>query len=434
MSRRFGDVCTTQLLDAGWRASSDYSRRRQDTAISAIVTIKIVPILLASLVSGCSTVVRLPPNAITPVSADRRVDALASLSSCAVTPTTTAYGAKTSREAPRVRPGNWYQTGWSTVSLDHVPADVAEALRNCRLFVQGTTANARDADLVMDLGVQIGCATSGGATAFTFLMIVGTLDVYPFLGGAFPTAARAELVCQLAPADGTGPARIYRSQFDMKGWAPMYTVVRKENQLATQALQAALRDIVDQIANDQNDLNRIAHAVRLRRLPSQSIASTVPSPAPAGIARPPLAMKRTAPNGPVLQRWALVIGISKYQDPDVPRLQYASADARAFHDWLTSPQGGAYDPDHVTLLCDEQATSAAIRDALFNWLKQPIEEDLVTIYYAGHGSPESPDNLKNLFLLPYDVDYSKIGSTGFPMWDIETSLKRSRARAAIATP
>ena len=56
--------------------------------------------------------------------------------------------------------------------------------------------------------------------------------------------------------------------------------------------------------------------------------------------------------------------------------------------------------------------------------KQPIKEDLVTIYFAGHGTPGSPDTPDNLYLLPYDVDYDRIASTGFPMWDIETAIKR----------
>lgn len=157
---------------------------------------------------------------------------------------------------------------------------------------------------------------------------------------------------------------------------------------------------------------------RYASTPEPSPPEAMPEPAGDGHS------SGTAPAQPILRRWALVIGISKYRDSEVPRLEFASADATAFHQWLVSPTGGAYEPAHVKLLCDEQATGTAIRDALFNWLKQPIEEDLVTIYYAGHGSPESPDNLKNLFLLPYDVDYSRIGSTGFPMWDIETSLKR----------
>lgn len=49
---------------------------------------------------------------------------------------------------------------------------------------------------------------------------------------------------------------------------------------------------------------------------------------------------------------------------------------------------------------------------------------MLTIYLACHGSPESPDAKENLFLLPYDADYSRIASTGFPMWDLQTALKR----------
>ena len=49
---------------------------------------------------------------------------------------------------------------------------------------------------------------------------------------------------------------------------------------------------------------------------------------------------------------------------------------------------------------------------------------MVTIYFAGHGSPESPDSPNNLFLLPYDAVYDNVATTGFPMWDIETALKR----------
>jgi uncharacterized caspase-like protein len=46
------------------------------------------------------------------------------------------------------------------------------------------------------------------------------------------------------------------------------------------------------------------------------------------------------------------------------------------------------------------------------------------IYFAGHGSPDSPDTPQNLYLLPHDSRYDAISSTGFPMWDVETALKR----------
>ncbi|MBN1849080.1 MAG: tetratricopeptide repeat protein [Deltaproteobacteria bacterium] len=123
-------------------------------------------------------------------------------------------------------------------------------------------------------------------------------------------------------------------------------------------------------------------------------------------------------------RWAVIIGISRYQDTQIPSLRYAASDARAFYDWLISPEGGKYAPSRVKLLLDEEATGANIKKALFEWLREALEEDMVTIYFAGHGSPESPDFQGNLYLLPYDTQYKSIATTGFPMWDIETAFKR----------
>lgn len=121
--------------------------------------------------------------------------------------------------------------------------------------------------------------------------------------------------------------------------------------------------------------------------------------------------------------WAVIIGVSDYEDSRIPTLRYAASDAKAFYDWAVSPEGGRYAPSNVTLLLNEQATASKMRMALFQWLRSAIEEDVVTIYFAGHGSPETPGS-DNLFLLPYDVRYDSIASTGFPMWDIETALKR----------
>lgn len=124
------------------------------------------------------------------------------------------------------------------------------------------------------------------------------------------------------------------------------------------------------------------------------------------------------------QKWAVVMGISEYKDTRIPSLRYASADAYSFYQWLISPEGGRYAPQRVLFLVDAEATGERMKSALFEWLKQALAEDMVTIFFAGHGSPESPDNPSNLFLLPYDAKYDNIPSTGFPMWDIETALKR----------
>lgn len=124
------------------------------------------------------------------------------------------------------------------------------------------------------------------------------------------------------------------------------------------------------------------------------------------------------------RRWAIVVGVSRYKDHRIPSLRYAARDAQLFHEWLTSAEGGRYSPAHTKLLLDDQATFRNIKHALFQWLGRALEEDMVTIYFSGHGTPQSPDAPQNLFLVPHDADYDHIAVTGFPMWDIETALKR----------
>ena len=132
------------------------------------------------------------------------------------------------------------------------------------------------------------------------------------------------------------------------------------------------------------------------------------------------------------QRWAVIVGISKYKDTRIPTLRYAADDAQSFYEWIVSPGGRKYAHARVKLLLNKQATGQNIKNALFSWLKQALAEDVVTIYFAGHGSPESPDFPENLFLLAYDTKYDNIAGTGFPMWDIETALKRFiRARKVV---
>ncbi len=126
----------------------------------------------------------------------------------------------------------------------------------------------------------------------------------------------------------------------------------------------------------------------------------------------------------VSKKWAVIVGISKYKDTRIPSLRYADRDAKAFFAWITSEEGGKYPPAQVKLLLNDNASSMNIKHSLFEWLNQSLEEDIVTIYFAGHGSPQSPDQPENLFLLPYDTQYDSIAATAFPMWDIETALKR----------
>ena len=188
-----------------------------------------------------------------------------------------------------------------------------------------------------------------------------------------------------------------------------------------------LLEALEQVAarDPDNTLRKLASHMH-RKMRFTALASAKPlEPAPAPTPAPADTTPAPAPStGGFSQRWAVVIGVSRYQDTRIPALRYASVDAKSLCEWLTSPQGGRYAPSRVNLLLDRDATARNIRGALFEWLGQALEEDIVTVYFAGHGSPQSPDHPENLFLLPYDAQYDNIASTGFPMWDIETALKR----------
>lgn len=58
--------------------------------------------------------------------------------------------------------------------------------------------------------------------------------------------------------------------------------------------------------------------------------------------------------------YAVVIGISDYQDKDILDLRFADKDAEAFSNFLRSPAGGALDGDHLKVLTNEAATAAQI--------------------------------------------------------------------------
>jgi len=140
---------------------------------------------------------------------------------------------------------------------------------------------------------------------------------------------------------------------------------------------------------------------------------------------------RTQAVSPKVGRWAVIIGISDYKydtrwdrRKGLPDLQFADRDAKAFAEFLMSPQGGAFQPGHVLLLTNKKATVNEVRNAIGGFLAKSLEDDLVIIFYAGHGVPD-PENPENLYLACYDTVPGKYYGTAFPMWGIDDALRRT---------
>ncbi|MFH2003033.1 MAG: caspase family protein, partial [Planctomycetota bacterium] len=128
------------------------------------------------------------------------------------------------------------------------------------------------------------------------------------------------------------------------------------------------------------------------------------------------------------ERWALVVGISTYEDGRIPQIPNAAEDARAVRDYLVSTKGGGYKPDHVFLLTDYDATSRKLQKYLGSELRKKVQkEDDLLIYFACHGmavpTPKagSEDGLEK-YLVPYDTVAEDVVVDGISMTALDTQL------------
>ncbi|MBD2025821.1 caspase family protein, partial [Leptolyngbya sp. FACHB-711] len=124
-----------------------------------------------------------------------------------------------------------------------------------------------------------------------------------------------------------------------------------------------------------------------------------------------------------VDRWAVIIGISKYQDASL-NLRYADRDAESLYELLLTENGGKFKPENICKLVNAEATYAKIREALYDFLDKPKREDLVLIYLACHGA-SNPNRPDQLYFLTHDVNLSKIAATALPMDEIDRAVKQT---------
>jgi hypothetical protein len=125
------------------------------------------------------------------------------------------------------------------------------------------------------------------------------------------------------------------------------------------------------------------------------------------------------------QVWAAVVGISEYQSRGIRPLRYADRDAEAFYEYLVTPLdsgGRGVSPANVRKLTNKEATRVNIVEAIKDFMKNAIEEDIVIIYFAGHGIPD-PVRPDVPFLLAYDSDLSRPAATAVEMKEVQDAIR-----------
>jgi Tfp pilus assembly protein PilF len=152
--------------------------------------------------------------------------------------------------------------------------------------------------------------------------------------------------------------------------------------------------------------------------------------APFAVAKPAATtaapVTATAANGtPIGDKWAVVIGISQFTDPTIPQLQFSAKDAKDFSDYLTDPNRGRFQKDHVKTFINQEATKNNILDAIGDSFlpHAALPGDLVVIYLSTHGSPTGLDSSGVNYVIPYDTDVHKLFSTGIEMRQLLQMIK-----------
>jgi len=116
---------------------------------------------------------------------------------------------------------------------------------------------------------------------------------------------------------------------------------------------------------------------------------------------------------PLEDRWAVIIGISKYQNSKI-NLKYPDNDAEAFKQALL--EKSRFKKEQTKLLLNEAATYENIRRSIEGWLYNNTgKDDKIIIFFSGHGTQDIDNNKDEKdgydeFLVPYDFDENDISS------------------------
>ncbi len=138
-----------------------------------------------------------------------------------------------------------------------------------------------------------------------------------------------------------------------------------------------------------------------------------------------------------IRTYAVVVGISEYQDEGISDLSYAHKDAESFADFLRSRAGGELSRRELKYLVNEEATLARIQSAL-EWLaKKAGDGDQAIFYFAGHGDVETKNGQEKGYLLAYDTPFNnyRLNAVGLDYLNehIIRELARKNAKVVIIT-
>jgi|GEM_PF-3233295 len=124
------------------------------------------------------------------------------------------------------------------------------------------------------------------------------------------------------------------------------------------------------------------------------------------------------------RKLALVIGNSEYDDLNLARLVTPGADVESLTQILGDSNIGGF--DEVTMLVNESATT--IRRAIARFFAGKSREDLLLMYFSGHGML---DDRGHLYLAVKDTERAFLNATAIPAGFVADEMDQSYSRRQV---
>ena len=123
-------------------------------------------------------------------------------------------------------------------------------------------------------------------------------------------------------------------------------------------------------------------------------------------------------------KYALIIGNNKYDDPKLAQLKTPAADSQALAKVLDDKSIGSF--DEVTSLVNQ--SESKVRRAVSAFLTDKKPDDLVLLYFSGHGVL---DDRGRLYLALKDTQVNLLKATSIPSSFVADEMDSCRSRRQI---
>ena len=125
------------------------------------------------------------------------------------------------------------------------------------------------------------------------------------------------------------------------------------------------------------------------------------------------------------QIYAVLVGINDYPEMPNQPLAFADRDAHMFYDYLRSPRGGSVPEENLLLLVNQEATAAAIRKGMEEFLPSRGGSNDTVIFFIGAHAGVGARDPANPYILAYDSTPENLPDTAIRMQEVRDLLDYS---------